>query len=871
MAPALTCSRGVDACWHDLRAAIRSLTKARGFTAVAVLAFALGIGINAALFSLTNALFFRPLPVERPEEMVYVYGTRPGPRGQGFLPLMDPDAFEYFRKGMGDVFSSVAGHARVSHRLTIDSQSESTIGEVVTGEYFGLLGVVPQLGRVLTPTDEDPSAPVYAMVISDRLWERRFERDPAVIGRKVLLCCRRTRPTQDIDPLGEFEIVGVMRPTFRGVTAPASPADYWTAAVDFFPGATWIGAGRAAIAPIARLRQGVTLEQARLAVRHRGEILLTERRTRANRQPVSASDGTRFDALGASDVADPYSPNNTSLQRQMIAMSIVVAVVLLIAASNVAGLLIARGAHRTSETAVRMVLGASRVRIVRLLVSESLLLATAGGAIGLLVAFWLLRVFHRYTPGTWVVDTPFDGRVLAVTAAMCAGAGLVSGVTPALRAVRITLPGVLPGTVLTPSKRTRGRLRHLVLIPQVALSVSLMVIAGFHVRALLRTELVDPGYDTADRVVLNVGTRPQRGDGSYREMREINARRSRDFYRQLISRLPDVPGVIATAVAADLPLTSRMPPDPPIAIAEERAAEGASGGTPALGGLVSPGYFRTMGIRILSGRDFDDREVRLEGLNGSTIVPAPLRAIVSESVARALWQGRTPLGRRVAWVTAGPNQEIEWLEVIGVVEDVRPVMNTDAPTPRVYRPLGQQWSPFTTTVIAHVAGQPVRATNALAQAVAGAHSLAEIHRARTMDQAVAELLFGTRLIAAILSGAGLTGLLLASVGLYGVISYSVTRRIRELGVRCALGATRADIVRHVMKEGAAVTAIGMAIGGWLTYAALKAGTNTPITTVVDRPTMVIVPLVLAAVILLASYIPARRAARVDPLESLRAL
>jgi predicted permease len=852
----------MDAFWLDVRSAIRSLTKARGFTAVAVLVFALGIGINTALFSLTNALFFRDLPVERPDELVHIYDVN---RYGRLTPAPERAAFEFFRDH-GEVFASVTAHWPITLRLTVDEQTELTGGEYVESNYFDVLGVRAQRGRTFQPPDDAPSG-ATPMIISARLWERRFDADPGIIGRRVRLCCRPALTNSAIDPQDELEIVGVMPPGFAGLAGPLSASDFWVPAA-------WTGGDRIVIGlgPLARLKPGVSLEQGRAAVRQLGEVWLDDRRKSARAATIEAWRGRRFEARPAARYVNPFSPQDSTLPRQVLAMSVVVALVLVIAASNVAGLLTARAANRSGESAIRAVMGASQGRILRLMLNESVLLALGGGALGLLIANWLLQLFHAYAPSRLSIDARLDARVLAVTFAACLAAGLVAGFTPALRSARVNLLAVLPGSAATSPSHVRAWLRRVVLIPQVALSLALLTIAGFHVMSLMALETAERGYQTDGRAVLSVALRPRPGDTA-RGGRERAALRAREFYRQLTQRLGALDGVSGSAVGDALPLSLMLSASDEV-ISQDDFTQGVRAGVAAAQASVSPGYFRTMGLRLLSGREFDGRDLRLEGKNGSTIVPGGLKAIVSRALARRVWGDADPIGRSLALASTWPGnagQRLDWMEVIGVVSDVHPVLDDKAEMPVVYRAMGQEWFPFPNQVVALAPGEAEHAVTELKRAVTGASVFAEVYRTQTLNQVAAELLFQSRMITGILAIAGMIGLALASVGLYGVISYSVAQRTRELGVRAALGASRVDVVRLVMTEGAIVAAIGMAAGGFLTFVALKAGVNTPIRTTVDTSILIVVPLALAAVITLACYIPARRAGRVDPLDSLRAL
>jgi putative ABC transport system permease protein len=428
----------------------------------------------------------------------------------------------------------------------------------------------------------------------------------------------------------------------------------------------------------------------------------------------------------------------------------------------------------------------------------------------------------------------------------------------------VALLAALPGSGVSVTSRIRSRLRHWVVIPQVGLSLVLLVVAAVHVRGLMRMELNDPGYDTRNAVVLNVARRDAPDDprNPRKGLAEERAQRTRTFYRQLMARIGSVPGATATAVAGGLPLFGHSNTSY-TAVARDAPVEGGPGiGTSRL--AVSPGYFRTMGMSVLAGRDFDERDT----------MTTPRVAIISESIAKRLWAGGDPVGRFVAARNNFPaaHEKIEWLEVVGVVNEVDPILRDIGQSPFIYLSHGQEWLVSSGTVVARVQGDPQGVVQHLRRAVAGADPFAEAYSARTMRQVVAEILYPRRLAAAILAVSGLIGLLLASLGLYGVVAYSVAQRVHEIGVRAALGARRTDIMRLVMREGLKVAAVGSAFGLVAAFVAIRITARMFVAIpAVDAATIVTVPFALAAVVLLACYVPARRAADVDPMVALREL
>jgi putative ABC transport system permease protein len=832
--------------WQDVRYSVRTLAKHPSFVLVAVMVLALGIGLNTALFSIVSAVLFRPLPVDAPEELVYVYVVFP--RQPDRPQIYGGDMYEFLRDH-NEAFSSLTGNWGVSLMLSADGETDSTRGEWVFANYFDVLGVKPMFGRGLRVEDDALTSTERSVVISCRLWTRRFKQDPAIIGKEIRL--GRWAETPDT-----FTVVGVMAPEFKGISDPWTPSDFWLT----FAHGLGKDARRVGFGVIGRRKPHLSVQQVQAIVTQQGEQWQDSRKV-----PVPKQYRYRVVGYPASSIKMPFDPKAAVVPlRLAAALTIVVTAVLLISATNIAGLLIARGVSRTGELAIRLVLGAGARRIARQLLIESVLLAVLGGALGLVGAGWLLNLFRTYTPNRFAIDVPMDVRVVAYTALVCLGVGIVIGVVPAIRAARVDLLASLPGAGIGTMRRIRSRLRQWVVIPQVALSLVLLMVAAVHVRALMTIELANLGYTTDHSVVLSFSRRGEPVDekADLKALAEKNAARSRLFYRQMLGRFAGT-GADSVALTTTLPLHTRQSTDYS-AVAQEDFLAGDAKGIGSSVASVSPGYFQTMGMRLENGRDFDERD----SMN------TPHVAIVSASIARRLWPGRDPVGRVVAARNSFPaaNEKIEWLEVIGVVNEIDPILRDVGQSPFIYKPLSQQWRMDAGTLVARVAGDPQSVVQRLRQAITGADASAEVFRVQTMRQMVAEILYPKRMSAGILAASGLVGLLLACVGLYGVISYSLAQRVHELGIRVALGAERAHIIRMVLREGLALTAIGSVIGFGLTYAAIRITSRMFVAVpALDLVTFVTVPLLLAAVILLACYLPARRAAVADPMIVLRRL
>jgi predicted permease len=818
-----------------------------GFVAVSALVLALGIGINAALFSIVHVLLFRALPVEASDDLVSIYQVFPR---QPDRPTV-LDSLKYrFLETHSEAFTAVTGHWGGALTVRADGETEVINAEWVLSNYFDVLGVKPALGRALLPSEDDVTNPERAVVISHALWTRRFQSDPNTVGKQIQL----SLSDQSEVPC---TIVGITGPEFNGVSAPWKPTLLW---ITMAQGRSQPDRGFSAAA-IGRRKPGITFEQARTIVAAQG------RQFHASRPGGRAEYEPRLVAYRTNDVRVPSDPSAAVIPTRLAAaMTIVAALVLLVAAANVAGILLARGVGRASELAVRRVLGAGPLRIARQLLAESLLLSIAGAVLGVILADWLLGLFRALTPAQFAVDATMGGPTLLFTTGICVIAGVVVGLLPARQATRLDVLPTLAGSGAAHTKPVRRQMRHAVTLPQVALSVMLLLVTSVYVRSLARIELTDIGYEPRNLLVANAflrvlpaeGPSGQSGDARRQEQ---DAERSRRFYRELLTRLQALPGLDGAAIASSLPL--REPGERPdwSVISREGYQSDDPHGSAAERSSVSPGYFRVMQIALVAGREFDERDTR----------DSPRVAIVSAAVAARLWHGGTAVGRVLAMRNEwAPGEKLEWHEVVGVVGEVRPVLHERAVRPFVYLPLAQEWRPSTAYVLARGSGDSRTFLPAVRDAVMRSDPHADVRRAQTMSQMIGEILYPRRVTAAILGTAGTIALLLATLGVYGVVSYSIAQRAGEIGVRIALGAERHDIVRLVLREGGAVAALGSAVGVALGYGAIRITSSTYLAAPpVDVLTLVAPPLLLGSVVLLACYLPARTAARLDAMAVLR--
>ena len=804
---------------QDLRYGLRMLWKSRATTLVAILTLGLGIGANTAIFSWVRALLIDPLPAVHEMDRLMVLSVTDGSGAESSLSC--PDFADY--RDRNEVLEGLAAYDLQAVNLGGGGKPERVWGMIVSGNYFDVFGVTPYPGRGFLPEeDREPGAHPVA-VISHGLWQRRFGADPSLIGREIPI---NNRP---------FTIVGIAPPDFHG-NFPGLALDIWvplmmqTAVV---PGVDRLQArGNHWLDGSARLKPGVSRQQA--------ESALTALAGRVNReQGGSVESAPRIRLLpvrssGAGEILGPL----------LMALLGVVAIVLLIACANIANLTLAKSATRGREAAVRLALGASRARLVRQFLTESVLVALLGGVAGWLFALWTSGVLMWVIPPTefpvsLVIN--LDGKVLLFTLAVSIFTGLIFGLAPAVHASRTDPAPAMKGEgVLSGKHRGGSRLRGALVVAQVSLSLMLLICGGLFLRSLERARNLNPGFDPKGVLLASLDLFPNGYD----------AVKGQALYLRILERVGSLPGVESVSLARKIPLSFGGTSSNSIAV---EGYEPAKDETPwAFFNIVGPAYFRTLRIPLQQGRDFTPSDTE----------QAEPVGIVNEAFARRYWPGKEAVGRRIQYGET-------WLTVVAVARDEKYQKLDEPPAPYLFLPVLQFYRPDMTLHV-RVQGDPMSYAAAVQHEILALDPDLPIFAARTLEASLGASRLPQQLGGLVLGSFGLLALLLASVGLYGVLSCSVGQRIQEVGIRMALGARPADILWMIVGQGMLLTGVGVAIGwaGALGAGQLLSGFLFGVSAL-DPVSFAATPLLLVAVALLACYLPARRASRQDPMAALR--
>ena len=819
--------RWLDELLQDFRYAARTLRKNPAFTTVAILTLALGIGANTAIFSLVDAFLLRLLPVKDPQQLVFVHATRPEGGTHGDFPYATAEAL----RGQNNSFSGMFAWDDSRVTVTLDGRPELVDGDFVSGSYWDVLGVRPFLGRTFTAEDDQPGKkPV--VVISYAYWKRRFASDPAAIGKSVYL--------------GRipFTVIGVTSPQFSGRNVAGRSADV---VLPMFLHPQLGLNDHDTFEIMGRLSPGVTVERARADLDVIYQQVLTQQAGSQVSPQVEQQIRAQRIVLKPGIRGASQPTNNFAAEMRILAS--VVGVALLIASVNVAGLLLARASARQKEIAVRLALGASRGRLIRQLLTESVLLAALGGALGLLLAKWgvgLLLVALSHGDTAIPFELSPNLRILAFTGAVSLLTGILFGLAPALTGTRVDLNPILKGSEgQSKSRVSHQSLTKSLVISQVAVSLSLLIAAGLLLQSLKQSYAVDTGFER-DKV-LQMWVFPALS--GYDHPAEMI------FYRELLDKLKATPGVQSASLSRLRMIFGRWYRD----VWVQGAAPDAAQTRQVYCDPVGPRFFETMGIPVLLGREFSVGDTET----------SPKVAIVSESMARKFFPNQNPLGRHFGFDAARSSGNIE---IVGVVRDVRHHLEDE-------RPRQAAWIPYTQApadmygqmnFLVRTAVDPASLVSTLQDQAQSVDKNVPLVGIETQEAEIDEYLSGQRSMAALLGFFAALALVLASIGLYGAMSYVVGRRTRELGIRLALGAQRKSMLWMVLRETLSLVAIGVVIGVPVALAATRLissmlfGVKTT-----DPATISIAIFVMCAVALLAGYIPARRAMRVDPMVALR--
>jgi len=831
----------METLWKDFRYSLRMSRKRPMFTAIIALSLALGIGANSAIFSVINAVMLRPLPYRDPGRLVTVQwqNLKSGVRGD----RVSPDVFHEWKKN-NHVFEEMAVFVALDQKtLSGEGAPEHVDIHLVSANFFPMLGVRPALGRLFSEKEDMPQAAGKTesphgdrvVILSHGLWQRRFGGDPGILEKTI-----------HIDGVGHT-VIGVMPPGFRFNEAPA---DVWVP-LGLDPAKSYLAAGFGVFCRVqARLKAGVTPEQAR------EDLKLTIGELQQKFLAIITGYAADVVPLDKQVIGD--------IDRTLYALLGAVGFVLLIACANVANLRLAQASAREKEVAIRASLGASRGQLIRLLLTENLVLAMLGGALGLLLAFSLVKLLVALGPANIprlaeLDALPLDGKVLGFTLGVSLLAGIISGLAPAWHASKLNLNGMLKEGGKGALSGARGaRLRSIFIVAEMALALALLVGAGLMIRSFLRLQMTDPGFNSQNlltmRLLLITSKYPGSDKvGDYR-------RKAVEFFQDAIKRTEAIPGVQQASAVSMLPLNRGLAVTSfpmPVLFDSDSGVDIAS--RPRVDvRLVNSNFFKTMGIPMLKGRDFTEREI---------IEPEARVIIINETMAKRFWPNENPLGRRIKLNRLEP-----WDEIIGVVGDIKTTDLDGELQPTVYWPQ-HSWGFAFGALVTRTTVEPTSLAPAIMREIHSLDPEAAINDVRTMEdvrwRSVARPRFNTLLLTAL----AILALALAVVGIYGVMSYAVSQRTREIGIRMALGADSGDVFKLVVKHGMKLTLIAVGVGlvisfaltrllsGWLGWLYQVKPT--------DPVTFIGVSLLLSAVALMACYIPARRATKLEPMETLR--
>lgn len=817
----------MDTLFQDIRFALRIMRKKIGVVILIVITLALGIGVNSATFNLINAIMGRPLPVEKPDDLVVLYTQKEKAEGLGSISY--PDYVDY--RDQNQVFSGLIAYSALPLSLSTGQANERVWGEIVTGNYFEVLGVKPALGRTLMADDDKTPGAHPVTVLSYNFWQNRFQGDPSIVGKTISLNGQT------------YNVIGVAPREFRGIFYVGFNPMLWVPMMQqkqTSPASedTLVKRDNRWLKVMGRLKPDTSPEQAKAAM-----ATLAQRLTQEYPQTNEATTVTLFREKDAR----PEPEAAGALSMVALIFMALVGLVFLIACANVANLLLAQSSTRRKEIAVRLSLGGTRWRLIRQVLTESFILALLSGIVSLglaVVAGWAFGAVKLPTDIPFELDLSLDRQVLIFTFLISLLAGLLFGLLPALRLTKMDLVATLNAEGgRGGSGAGKGRLRNLLVIAQVAVSMVVLITAGLFVRSMQGAQDINPGFDIQNRLLLSY-------DPSLQGYDEV---RGRALYKNLLDQVRTLPQVESATIVSPLPLDF-------VSNSENVTIEGADADTKpvaVLRSIVGSRYFETVHTQILQGRDFADADT----------AESPKVAIINEAMAKRFWPNQEAVGKRIRF--GGPTSD--YYQVIGIAQNGKYRTIGETARPYFYLPYSQNYAAEYLTLIVHTAGDPQNLAAPVRNQFQTLDRSLPVFDVKTMEEHMSRSLLSARLSAAFTGIFGGLALLLALTGLYGVVWYSVILRQREMGIRLALGAQQSDVLKLVLKQGLGMASIGIAIGliGALALGQLISSLLYGISPI-DPLTFLGVTFIFLLCALLASYSPARKAARTEPTITLRA-